>query len=353
MRKKTFSTIILISIVFGTSFLLSINMTLGLTHSTIYGFVKNSDGDYLQGVEVKAYIGSTLEDSDTTEEDGSYEVDLGLIWSTTSVTLKFYPLKNHKDKIISTTIGRAQIKRKDATLTQFFALIIGGASEVRFTTDAQLMHNVLTNYYSFDWDGDNIYMLTVGSTADQDKSTSKTNLAWAVDQIADRSSSIDQVYVWITSHGYEGDSKMVFGSEDLTANDLDTELDQITSQVMYIFLGQCFSESFRPYLDDEQNRAIYTSCTSSEPAYCTGDYLHSLWPWAITKALNGLDQAPNADVNSDHRVSLYELHTWCYNYIINYFPPEHPDYNKQHPKRWVGSIINPDTNDFIGDETYI
>jgi len=215
------------------------------------------------------------------------------------------------------------------------------------------MHTVLTNYYDFDDDGGNIYLLTVGSTTDRDRATSVANFEWAIGEIADRAGSIDQVYIWITSHGYEDEDNMTMGSEKLSASDFDDELDSITSQVMYIFLGQCFSGSFIDNLDDEQNRAIYTSCKSNETGYCTGDSQHSYWPWGITRALDAFDKAPNADVNDDDRVSLDELFDWCYDYVTTIYPPDHPEYNKQHPQRWLGTSIGSDTNDYIGDETYI
>ena len=103
-------------------FFLSVNVTKGLTHSIIYGFVKNSDGEALEGVNVKAYIGSQQEGSCNTNGNGYYTIDLGLLWGPTSVTLKFDAIEDHKDKTTSTTIDRAQTKRKDATLKQFFYL---------------------------------------------------------------------------------------------------------------------------------------------------------------------------------------------------------------------------------------
>ncbi|MBN1329304.1 MAG: hypothetical protein JXA54_07505 [Candidatus Heimdallarchaeota archaeon] len=124
---------------------------------------------------------------------------------------------------------------------------------------------------------------------------------------------------------------------------------------MYIFLGQCFSGAFIPYLNNSQNRAIYTSCNSTQGAVSYDNSptdTHSYWPWLTYRSLHpgtGKNQnAEEADTNSDNRVSLYEMFTWCnYTLCITLV------FRDVHPQRWVGSIIGSDTNDFIGSETYL
>ncbi len=62
---------------------------------------------------------------------------------------------------------------------------------------------------------------------------------------------------------------------------IDDALDDITCGEIYIFLGPCHSGSFIDDLEDEQNRAIYTSCSSGESSYATYEEDHSVWDWAI------------------------------------------------------------------------
>lgn len=323
--------------------------------SHVYGYVEDNSGNPLQSCLVEVYIGGYFEGDDTTDANGYYSINLGQLGGTTYVTLYFYPYRNFKDKVTGTSVRRNQDKQKDVVLKQFFALVIGGGPEKRFNDDSQGMFNTLQNFYSFDQYGHNIWYLSVGTSDDRDRAVSKANIEWAIGEIDAVSTSIDHVYVWITSHGYEDyfQTGEYWETSKMSASELDSALDDITCQVMYIFLGQCNSGTFIDYLDSETNRAIYTSCDDDEGGHATND--HSLWPWftyrSLTSDVFGGD-AEEADVNSNYCVSLDELFDWCYDEIINYYPPEHQEYDTQHPQRWIGSSIGSDTNDYIGDEEY-
>ncbi|MBN1329303.1 MAG: carboxypeptidase regulatory-like domain-containing protein [Candidatus Heimdallarchaeota archaeon] len=196
-RKLVLILIFLLTIPF---FTLSISFIAATNTSTVYGYIKDKKGNPIEGCVITAFISGMQEGQNTTNEDGYYEIDLGLLMSTTYVSLHSEPENNFKNKVTGTTIYSGQDKLKNITLEQFFALVIGGASENRFTIDANGMYQVLKDHYSFT--DDNIWLLTYDSVTGRDRQVSKSNILWAIGVIASKSTSIDHVYIWITSHGY-------------------------------------------------------------------------------------------------------------------------------------------------------
>jgi len=345
MRKKSFYAITFLILVFTSVFLTATNVQAGWRK--VYGWVEDANSNGIQSCVVKSYVNGQITDTTSTNASGYYSVDVGYIMSNTVVTLKFYPVHNFKDKVTTTTVTRTVDKRKDVTLKQFMAILVGGADDGRFSDDAQGMHEVLVDHYSFDDYGDNIYQITYDSEEDTDRTASAANFGWAIDQVAATSTSIDEVLIWITTHGVSNGSLQI-GDDWLSGDDLDDELDEITCQKMYIFLGQCYSGKTIEYINDTSNRAIYTSCNSTQGGWATGS--HSYWLWVTYRALDSgtgdEENAEEADDNSDNMVSLYELYDWAYDYIIDLTNDE------QRPQRWIGSSIDPDSNDYIGDEVY-
>ncbi|MBN1328247.1 MAG: hypothetical protein JXA54_02125 [Candidatus Heimdallarchaeota archaeon] len=341
-------------------FTLYISFVTATNTSNVYGYVKDNKGNPIEGCDVTAFISGMQEGQSTTNEDGYYEIDLGLLMMTTYVSLHMEPESNFKDKVVGTTVYSGQDKLKNITLEQFFALIVGGASDTRFNIISSGMYQTLVNHYNFN--DDNIWLLTYGDVSNRDRQVSNVNILWAIGEIAAKSTSIDHVYIWVTSHGYydEFQTGVYFETHNISATDFNTALDTITCKVMYIFLGQCFSGAFIPYLNNSQNRAIYTACNSTEPGWGMkyGSTLeYSFWPWCTYRALDpGAEPTQNAeeaDTNSDHLVSLDELYIWCLEKTNDLIHEEISENINQHPQRWLGSIIGSDTNDFIGSETYL
>jgi hypothetical protein len=160
--------------------------------------------------------------------------------------------------------------------------------------------------------------------------------------ISSKSTASDNVIVWWTGHGQIDLFACPEYASGITANELDNALDAITCKNMFIWLGPCHSGSFIDNLDDESNRAIYTSCATNEVGYASGD--RSLWPYAIHQGLDPDMSAFLADTSSDGRVSLSEL----FNYGVYYVQVE-MGYTNQNPQSLVGSAV---TDSFIGDWYY-
>lgn len=224
---------------------------------------------------------------------------------------------------------------------KYMALVVAGSEEARFTHDALMMYNTLIDHYDFT--ANDIYLLTPhdydsysASSVPRDAITSKDNVLWAIDEIADKVRYWGQVVIWWTGHGINYSFSTYSGC--ITAWELDDALDTIYVRYMYTFLGPCCSGSFINIIQGSR-RAIYTSCDAGE--YAAANSQHSFWPWATYRALDPDLNAADADTNYDEIISLWEVYNYAYNYIIDLV-------GYQHPQRWVGSEINPDSNRYIG-----
>ena len=345
-KLKRKAILFVISLFFLSSIILTTTNIQGrFGSSAVYGYVRNGKGNGISSVLVEAYIFGMREGSDTTNTNGYYYIDLGPIFSKTYVTLKFTPVHNYKAKQVSVTVYPDQTKRKDVTLTQFLALLIAGSAEARYSNDAIAMQETLIDNYDFDSQGNNIYLLTTFNRPERDRETTVANFNWAAGQINSKSSTYDHVYIYLVSHGTDepGPEVKMGYTEMMTASDFDDVLDTITCKYMYIYFCTCYSGLFIDYLNDEQNRAIYTSC-GDELSRDTIDYTY--WGRAVVASLTPgsgeFEKAEEADTNDDYKVSLYEIYLWAYDYVDHL----------QTPQPWIGSIIGSDTNDFIGDEKY-
>lgn len=228
-----------------------------------------------------------------------------------------------------------------------WAIIVAGQIDQRFTIDSYAMYYTLINYYGYDHD--HIYYCAPrsihplsGNPVPRDRVTSKANVEWLIDEVASQSDYDDRVFVWWTGHG--GYDTMDTYTNTMTAVEFDTAIDTIHCEKMYIFLGPCHSGTLINELE-AYNRAIYTSCANAEGGWATSS--HSFWPYATVMALNPNNYASIVDVNSNDKVSLNELYWWAYTRITVY-----EGLPNQHPQRWIGDDVYPDSDDYIGDGTY-
>ncbi len=230
---------------------------------------------------------------------------------------------------------------------EFLALVVGGETEERFTRNAFGFYNTLIDHYSFE--AENIYLLTTrttidGNTVPRDRATSSANVQWATNQL-ETADLNDQVIIYWTGHG--GTDIISADGDLISASSFSSYLDDIDCGKMFIFLGPCHSGSFIDDLNDKQNRAIYTSCSTNQSGW--GNGTHSFYPWLIYKGLDSDMDADDADTNNNNKVSLFEL----FNYCVDYINTLESQYNfTQDPQRWVGTEIGNDANAYIGDEIF-
>jgi hypothetical protein len=183
----------------------------------------------------------------------------------------------------------------------------------------------------------------------KDRSSSKTNILWAISEIARLADGDDRVFIWWSGHGNKNEISTSDGR--FSTSKLDSALDNINCAFLYMIFGSCYSGSL---LDDlqEPNRIIYTASNASETAI--GTELRSDFMWATYAALNPspilgsiLKSAWKADLDKDGKVSLQEIFFFAKNFVLNI-----RTYGTQHPQKWVGQDIVNESLHYLGDGTY-
>lgn len=310
-----------------------------------YGHIRDSTtSQELSDAIVEITCGSKII-TDTTDNSGYYCIKFSF---STSGIRTFSLVANRegyrtKTNIINRNYG---YELQHYYLGACWALIVAGETDERFTRDALGMYNTLIDYYGFT--DDRIYLITPldsidGCSVPRDRNTNRANVQWGTDQIESYAGSDDLVVIWWSGHGRV--DYFCTDSNGITARQLDNYLDDIICDKMYIFLGPCHSGSFINNLDDEQNRAIYTSCKEDQNGYVSYGGGHSYFSWATYLGLNPNLNAVFADTNSDNKISLFELFNYCVNFVDTYT-------SNQDPQRWVGSTFGNDADAYFGDEYY-
>jgi hypothetical protein len=106
-------------------------------------------------------------------------------------------------------------------VTHRFAIMINGGSEARFWTDVELAYDMLVNGYGFA--ESDVYLLNGGGTDPDgenpcgmiDYPAYCDSLQFVFDQVALRSDSDDEVFIWITDHGRGYDGPLSEGGQYL------------------------------------------------------------------------------------------------------------------------------------------
>ncbi|MFX1253169.1 MAG: C13 family peptidase [Promethearchaeota archaeon] len=257
----------------------------------------------------------------------------------------------------------------DPVYNPWWALVVAGSNENRFTHDAFGIYNTLIDHYNFTayqtyllthhpttWEGVLPYREQWGGppvpwvSVPRDAVTSFENIEWAISQIADQAKPDDQVIIWWTGHGTNASGGLFdTGNPDayVTPTILDDALDTIKCRQMLIFLGPCFAGTFINALK-EPNRIIYTSSLENETSHASVA-AYSVWDRATYYALDPDFSAFTADTDSNGKVSLWEVYDYANTLILNKF-------DDQHPQRWIGlnfRINNrSDKDEYIAEGTF-
>ncbi|UYP44755.1 hypothetical protein NEF87_001040 [Candidatus Lokiarchaeum ossiferum] len=248
--------------------------------------------------------------------------------------------------VISNAISKASAASSSSDRN--VALIVQGNSDKRFLRDTFEMSKTLREEYGFS----NIYSIGPSTPG-----FSVAKILTMINTIAN-TRSYDQVVIFWAGHG--NIDRFAVNTEVLYANQLDNALDAISCEKMIIFLGPCHSGSFIDNLNDNQNRAIYTSCAYNQIAFSY--YSHSLWTWGIYSGLDFDLDGHDVDTNNNGLISLKELHDYSDDFIrekyVDYvFDPNADDdllkivdpmSIPQTPQRWVGSSFGSDSNFYLG-----
>jgi len=292
------------------------------------------------GNSIKAWISTTTAfdiDPQISYQD-SNPIQGGKVGFSTRTKMSLSIYNTYVDDLKIVLISGFEIPPND----NLWAIIIAAMDEERFTRDALGMYTTLTSYYGIT--AEHAYLITPwteidGKTVPRDYETSKKSIESAFGRLALELDETDDLIVWWTGHG-DPDVFPVWERIDdgfpneMTADELDALLDDITCHEMYIYLGPCQSGSFIDNLNDNQNRAIYTSCEATGVGYVMDG--HSLFPWATYRGLDPTIDAFVADEDQNSKVSLYELFSYCKDFINDMLP----EGTTQNPQSWVGSLID-------------
>jgi len=333
---------------------------------TVRGYVKNGAG-YKLGDAIVVLTGNGIDEEHTTTITGLYTFSMEFYTSGSktftltctredynlyTTTITFNPGILTKDIIL---VEDSSCHAPVVTNSNLHAIIIAGMGEPRFTRDALGMYNTLTTYYGLS--ADNAILITPLDTIDgesvpRDYETNKMSIHLGFNFLANSVGINDEVIVWWTGHGDPDkflicDDEFSFSEEEeylyvITADEMSGYLDGITCNETYIYLGPCQSGSFINDINDMDNRAIYTSCST----YGTGFVLdgHSLFPYATYRGLHPYLEQAIADTNNNGQVSLSELFVYCEYFVeISLAPYGYT----QEPQSWVGLDIS-ETSTYIG-----
>ena len=175
-----------------------------------------------------------------------------------------------------------------------------------------------------DLDGDYIDDIQYAATHD--------NVELVFDELGERMSSDDELFIFTIDHGDRVNSSSVIclWGYDGTNNyysetDLSDALDAINCAKINICMGQCFSGGFINALS-ANNRVITTACGTFEASYPLNDsYDAFVYYWVSAIKGSEPNGTPvNADTNNDGFVSMSE----AFNYVVSHDNSgEYPNYN--------------------------
>ena len=214
-----------------------------------------------------------------------------------------------------------------------WAILVCGYNDLpdSFDDDTNGMYNVLKNLGVPD---DHIFYVSphVGHTG-VDRPTSRSNVLWAINEVAARSDIKDKVLFLYSSHGNVNFVSCVPGSPDggsITASELDDCLDAISCKEMAIIIEACHSGSFigkykdGTYIaaeneltgDGETNRVVFTSASSDTSSWPDIDGDSDPNPADTgSESIYGYMMAfsvTSADANGDGRISFGEAHQYAW-----------------------------------------
>lgn len=210
-----------------------------------------------------------------------------------------------------------------------WAIIVCGYDDLpdTFDEDTNGMYAVL------EWLGiadDHIFYLSPHTSHfGVDRQTTYSNVQWAINEVATRSGPRDKVLFFYSSHGGT-DSLSCVGGPSISASNLDTWLDAITSAELTIIVEACHSGSligmyadgtYVPAEDDltgdgEINRVIFTSASTDTSSYPDRDDAGDPNPsdsgsetiWGYVEAFS----MAAADTNTDGAISFGEAFQYAW-----------------------------------------
>lgn len=214
-----------------------------------------------------------------------------------------------------------------------WAVLVCGYNDLpdTFDDDTNGMYSVLRNLGVPD---DHIFYVSPhAGHAGVDRPTSRSNVQWAINEVAAQSDIKDKVLFLYSSHGNVNFVSCVPDIPDggsITASEMDTWLDAISCKEMAIIIEACHSGSFigkykdGTYIageneltgDGETNRVVFTSASTDTSSWPDIDGGSDPNPADTgSESIYGYMMAfsiASADTNGDGRISFGEAHQYAW-----------------------------------------
>jgi hypothetical protein len=222
---------------------------------------------------------------------------------------------------------------KPLTNCDVWAVLVCGYDDLpdTFDDDTNGMYSVLRSLGVPD---DHIFYVSPhAGHAGVDRPTSRTNVLWAINEVASRSDIKDKVVFLYSSHGNVNFVSCVPGSPDggsITADEMDNWLDAINCKEMTIIIEACHSGSFigkykdGTYIageneltgDGETNRVVFTSASTDTSSWPDVDGPSDPNPADTgSESIYGYIMAfsvPSADTDGNGRISFGEAYKYAW-----------------------------------------
>jgi hypothetical protein len=186
-------------------------------------------------------------------------------------------------------------------------------------------NNIIPASYPLDLDGD--------GNDDIQYAATKANISFVFNQLQQRVTTNENVFVFVTDHGGEGSTITLWNGVKMTKNEFLTEINKINNaKAINLCMLECFGGGYASYLTGK-NRVITTACSATEtarampPNYIYSEFCYH-WLSAVTGFTPDNNTFVNADYNSDGYVSLEEAFYYA---NTNDTRPETPQYYSNKP----------------------
>lgn len=215
----------------------------------------------------------------------------------------------------------------NSTAKTYAVIISGGGMRIinheRYWYDCSYIYQILRQRYSVP--SSNIYIamadgkgkldLDNDGVDDVKYSATKNNLASIFDDLSQKIKSEDHLFVFVTDHGYEDGSIVLWDMQLLYPKELNALLEKINADYISVLLGQCYSGAFIQELA-KPGRVIMTASDASHPSYASYIELPSgstvyvdsfLYNWTSAIAGSYTDGSKiNAEIDDDGYISMFE-----------------------------------------------
>ena len=283
------------------------------------------------------------------------------------VNNSYYPVKGrHEMDLLNSVLPRKAIdpkslfkipKSKNTSISENeYAIIInGGANPAenyeRYWQNCSAVYQTLVNSYGYD--KGNIFVIMSDGTssaldlrlndgrygnspldldfdgiADVQYAATKSNITKVFDTLANRVTSDDNVFIFVTDHGDTNSVIWLWNNTKITKNEFAQEVNKISNaKTINVFMQQCYSGGYVDVLKGS-NRVITTACSANEESWplpnCAYDEFCYLWVSAVTGSTPDNQYSVNADYNNDYVISMEEAFRYADSMRTR---PETPQYS--------------------------